>query len=160
MSLNPEQLPDRESSAELAMLRSDLAELFQSQSNNLAFWQNDDFDQPVEIVLGGMCQGQDPNKQKQEFDIEVHIRQRLDDMGTDYLIIIGTPGDYAFCRIADNYASNISQQGDEPMNLKSIEAVRLFLNPTVTEFSTYHSEAYALKSGLFDAADRFTTKGQ
>lgn len=158
MSLNPEQLPDRESSAELAMLRSDLSELFRSHSHMLAFRQSDDFTQPAEVVLGGMCPALDENKQQQQFDIEVHIRQRIDDMGTDYLIIVGMPGDYAFCRIADNYACNISQQGDEPMTLESIEAVRLFLNPTVTEFSAEHSVVYAAKSGLYEAADRYTTR--
>lgn len=156
MAMNPEQTP--EDSSELALLRSDLSELFRSHSHMLAFQQSENFDQPAEVVLGGTCQAHDPDAQIQEWDIEVHVRQRIDDMGTDYLIIIGTPGDYAFCRIADNYACNISQQGDEPMTQKSIEAVRLFLNPTITDFSIYHSTVYAAKTGLYEAADRYTTR--
>lgn len=158
MSENFEQLPENDT--ELTMLRSDLTSLFQSHSHLLAFQQAENFDQPAEVVLGGTCQAADPDAQVQEWDIEVHVRQRIDDMGTDYLIIIGTPGDYAFCRIADNYACNISQQGDEPMTLKSIEAVRLFLNPTITDFSIYHSTVYAAKTGLYEAADRYTTRDQ
>lgn len=155
MPQNPEQQP--EDSVELAMLRSDLSELFRSHSHMLAFRQLDDLDKPAEVVLGGMCKAKDLNKQ--EWDYEVHIRQRIDDMGTDYLIIVGSPGDYAFCRIADNYACNISQEGDDPMTPRSIEAVRLFLNPTVTEFSSHHSTVYAAKPGFFEAADKYTTKG-
>lgn len=143
---------------ELMMLRSDLSELFHSHVDLIAFRQPNDFEQPTEVVLGGMCPGRDPSKQNQERDIEVHIRQRIDDMGTDYLIIAGIPGDYAWCRIADNYACELSHKGDTPLTSKSIDAVRLFLNPTITKFSSHLSAIYAAKSGLYETADKYTTK--
>ena len=156
MAANHERQPN--DNTDLIMLRSDLSDLFRSHADLLAFRQPNDFEQPTEVVLGGTCQRSDPNRQNQERDYEVHIRQRIDDMGTDYLIIAGIPGDYAWCRIADNYACELSRKGDAPLTSKSIDAVRLFINPTITKFTSHHSALYAAKSGLYETADQYTNK--
>lgn len=150
--LNPENLPNNE--IELTLLRSDLMELFQEHSDKIAIHQPDDLSKPAEIVIGGTYQ--QPGNENAEI-IEVHVRQRLDNLGTNYLIIVGSHMNYSWSQVADTFASSI-YQGETPLASEDIEAIRRLLQPHTTNWSNEDTQKWLTVNRLFELADSYAKR--
>lgn len=153
MPNNPENYANND--VELAMLRSDIAELFQANTHIVAFLQAEDLEQPVEIVLAGGCA---PANNKLAAEIDIQVRQRLDSNGTDYLIILGTPGDYSWCQINDRYASLIHSDGERPLTPGEIATLRQFVNSDITQWSEAQARQCAKMKNLYEKADTYAKR--
>ncbi|USN96250.1 MAG: hypothetical protein H6797_04200 [Candidatus Nomurabacteria bacterium] len=148
MSKSPENHSENES--ELTMLRSDISELFQAHADKLAFRQPKDLREPIEVILAGTY---DTTYNNNPINLEVQVRQRLDDNGTDYLIIIGKQGSFKWCQITDNFASVIYDKGEKPINAEDIMVIRKVASADSTDWSTKDSQRWAGKGDLYQVAE-------
>lgn len=133
----------------LVMLRSDLTDVFRDNSDKIAIQQSEDLSQPAEIVLGGTYQNPNSN----EKPTNVHLRQRIDKSGTDYLIIFGTGVPYFWFQISNDFAYRITD-GERWMDANEIDVVRQLLQPHTTVWSAKDTQKWAALSGLYEMADK------
>jgi hypothetical protein len=154
---NPENLHSNENDVEveLTMLRSDLAEFFQTHADMMAIHQPDDWDHPAEVVIAGIRHYDDNDGQPQQSHI--HIRQRLDQNGTDYLIIAGKTDEKHWVQIMDNKAVTI-YQGETPLGLNAATWLRRYLRPDVTDWDAADTQRCAGMENLYAAADSYARR--
>jgi hypothetical protein len=140
---------------EIAMLRSDMDELFQTHADKVEVYQPDDFTQPAEIVLAGTCHFSDAEGVQQHCDMQ--IRQRFDKSGNNYLIVTGQPGDYYWGQMTDKEARSILL-GNQPMSEEDAAAVRWLIRPELTQWSEQDTRRWASQERLYDMADSYARK--
>ncbi len=145
---NPENIQRDES--ELVMLRSDLFELFQTHANEIIVRQSDNWEQPTEVMLSGIYQF---TKNGSITDIDIHVRQRLDRYGTDYLVITGQPNDYYWCQITDYEATSIATQ--KPMDDNDVIVMRRILSSGTTTWSEDSSRLWRYLPSPYDAVEEW-----
>jgi hypothetical protein len=150
---SPENLAAEET--EIVMLRSELAELLQTHADKTAIHQSDDWDQPTEIILAGTCHHTDSEGRPKISD--VHVRQRLDQNGTDYLIITGDPGNFYWLQITDSNAQSIFL-GETPLSADDVAIIRLLVRPGTTEWSTEDTQRWAKIENIYETADRYARR--
>lgn len=146
---NPENFSSSE--AEITLLRSDLAELFQAQADKTELWTDDDWELPTEIVLAGVCRfTNDSGKHA----IEVQVRQRLDDKGLDYLIIMSENGNDYWMQITDKGAWRLyKKKGEEPLGADDAAGARFFIRDSSTTWTIEEAKHWAMLGGLYEQAD-------
>jgi hypothetical protein len=145
---SPENI--RSNELEVVMLRSDLTELFQTHADKIITKQSDDWERPTEIMLSGIFQFTHNGILN---DIDVHVRQRLDQHGVDYLMISGQPNNYYWCQITDTDAMSVATQ--KPMDDLDIACMRRMLSPGATKWSEDNSRIWKYLSSPYDTAENY-----
>lgn len=141
---------------ELSLLRSELAEIFQTQAEIAAFHQPDDLRQPVEIVLGGRGLLTDPAGK--ERDIKVHVRQRIDSTGINYLILTKQDENWYWRQINDTGATQIFDGSEAPLDTDAVAAVRYYLRSDNIEWIRKYSEECGENEDLYDRARQYAKR--
>jgi hypothetical protein len=141
---------------EITMLKSELAEVFQTNIDTAEFYQPTDLEQPVEIVLGGKCRF--TNKDGEKSIVYVHVRQRLDDSGTNYLMITKYQGEINWYQINDIDATRVYVGAEVPIGNDEAVALRLYINPEKTRWTANDSEIYAEHKNIYDTAHRYANR--
>ena len=144
---NPENFSSSE--AEITLLRSDLAELFQAQADKTELWVDENWEEPTEVVLAGICH---ITNDEGEHALEVQIRQRLDAHGVDYLIIVGEKGKYYWVQITDQAAYHI-HKGEKPIDSGVAAAMRFYIRDGATIWSNQEARQWAMRGGMYEQAD-------
>lgn len=143
----------RSSDLELTLMRSDLIELFQIHADKTILRQSDDLEQPIEIMLSGtyplMLNGY-------ATDVDVHVRQRIDQHGIDYIIITGQENDYYWCQITDQEATSVATQ--KPMDDRDIAAIRQLISRDKTAWSEDDSRKWRYTGSPYEVTDLYRKK--
>lgn len=135
---------------EIVLLRSELSDLFHANANVTDLWIDDNFERPTEIVLGGTFHFRNSDG---AHNIEVQVRQRIDERGMDYLIIVGLAGEYEWCQVADTGAWR-TDSGEKPLKSKEVEAIRMLIRPDETMWTFEEAKNWAMMGGMYEMADR------
>jgi len=144
---NPEHSSSNE--IEIVMLRSELSELFHRHASVADLWVDENFDLPTEVVLGGTFHFSNKDG---AHNIEVQVRQRIDELGMDYLIIVGLAGEYEWRQIADTGAWR-TDNGEEPLKSNEAEALRMLIRPDATIWTFEEAKNCAMMGGIYELAD-------
>jgi hypothetical protein len=148
---NPEYEPSPDT--EIVMLHSDLGKLFLAHADVAAFHQPDDLYEPIEVVLGGTCVS---DYSGTETKISIHIRQRHDANGLDYIFIAYEGHKNSWCQIHENGARNIFIGSEKPVSTDDAETMRWFLGEDATQWSSEQSQIYALRNGVYNEANNLS----
>lgn len=135
---------------EIVMLRAELSDLFHRNASVMGLWIDENFDTPTEVVLGGTFLFRN---NEGAHDIEVQIRQRIDERGMDYLIIVGLAGEYEWRQVADTGAWR-TDKGEEPLQSNEAEALRMLIRPDATVWTIEQANNCAMMGGMYETADR------
>ncbi|USN96103.1 MAG: hypothetical protein H6797_03430 [Candidatus Nomurabacteria bacterium] len=144
---NPENSSSSET--EIVLLKSELAELFQANADQAELWTSDDLELPTEVVIAGTYHVVGKSEGR---DVDVQIRQRIDENGMDYLIVIGSAGDYAWRQITDKGAW-CADNGELPITAKDTEIIRLLIRPGTTNWTAEEAKRWATLGGMYEQAD-------
>lgn len=144
---NPEELSPNE---EVIMLRSDLEEIFMAHADKTVVQQSDDWEQPAEVLLSGSCvlqQAESANR------LDVHIRQRVDSYGVNYLIIFGPPGDYYWGQVTSKGSWTVVNA--KPLSQEDAMVIRRIISKERTTYSAVDNQKWLAEQEPFEAAERF-----
>lgn len=132
------------------MLRSDLDELFTGHADKTLVVQPDDWDKPAEVLLSGTCTIANDEGGKQGL---IHIRQRIDQYGIDYLIIFGRPGDCYWGQVTDKGAWTVVN--GNPFTQEDAMTIRRLVSPELTVWSAAENQHWLAEQHPFDMADHY-----
>lgn len=135
---------------EIVLLRSELSEIFHTHANVADLWTDENFDQPTEIILGGTFHFTNADS---THNIEVQIRQRIDERGIDYLIVVGEAGEYEWYQVADTGAWR-TDNGEQSLGSREAEAIRMLIRPDSTTWTFEEARNWAMMGGMYEMADR------
>lgn len=135
---------------EIVMLRSELSDLFHRNASVTGLWIDENFNTPTEVVLGGTFLFRNNDA---AHNIEVQVRQRVDERGMDYLIIVGLAGEYEWCQIADTGAWR-TDSGEEPLKSSEAEALRMLIQQGATIWTFEEAKNWAMMGGMYETADQ------
>ena len=138
---------------ELALLRSDLKDLFVTHAVEGAVFQPDNLNSHAEYVLGGTYANGDDS-------FMVSVSQKVNQNGLNYLLIcsIANYGNY-WCLVNDQEAVTV-WGGRPPMDLSDVLNVRAMLSADHSIWSRDLSEGLVISrvTSPFDWADRIAGK--
>lgn len=135
---------------EAVLMRSDLAELFQANIAQAAIHQPFDLHDPAEVVLGGTYKT--PNDET--VLSRIHVRQRIDEYGVDYIVGISEKGYHYWYQITDRETC-IIWSGRPAMVFDDMVAIRWRIRPGTTHWDRPFSEKLADQENPYLVARRF-----
>lgn len=138
------------SETEIVLLRSELAELYQSHADKLQLWTADNWEEPTEVVLAGTY---NHINNQGSHSVEIQIRQRIDADGIDYLILVGERGEYSWLQVTDNGASRVDDN-DTPLASEDTEIIRHIIRHDTTRWDAVESQSWAMRGGMYELADK------
>lgn len=151
---SPEKFSNPET--ELTLLRSELHDLFLTHHDKIELYQPEDLNEPVELVLGGFCTFLDDKNEP--WSINVHIRQRMNIDGPDYLVIMNANG-YSYWReIAPTFATEIFNGHELPLDQRGAEILRFHISPDRTEWKSEYSREYMSHADWYGRAQKFANR--